>query len=333
MKKIAVAIFRSRRLLAAIVFLMLACGTPSEARCANLWISFWGGGIESYTPGQLAKSGMPTPIDLNTFGNVTGLAFDKSHNLWAVIDIDEVVRFTAKQLKDLKHDPSPTPGVIITSTSTFSDIIGCNFDHQGNLWVADVLNGSIDELSKAQLAAGSGDVTPHVVITFSGLNPDFVTFDNAGNAWVDSVVNNQIAEFSANQLTSGGSKTPKVLLSDDGSGTSLDVPGEIAFDKKGDLWVSNWPADTVVEYAKDQLTSSGNPAPMVKLSSAIFDAPWGIAFDTHGDLVVMNSYDEMIAKFTAKQLKVSGAPIPTVSVTAGAPPDTDIVQIIFGPAS
>jgi hypothetical protein len=58
---------------------------------------------------------MPTPIDLSTYTTASGLAFDKSHNLWVVAEEDEVVEFTAAQLKNLKKDPSPTPGVIITS--------------------------------------------------------------------------------------------------------------------------------------------------------------------------------------------------------------------------
>jgi hypothetical protein len=323
---------RVRIMAAAISLLMLTCGTPSHAWCANLWVALDnGGGIASYPSGQLKKSGMPTPIHLSTFANAIGLAFDKSDNLWAVIDPNQVVRFTAAQLKRLKNNPSPTPGVIITSTSKFKFIYGCNFDQHGNLWVADFTNSSIDELSKAQLAAGSGNVTPAIVITSADLDgPNFLTFDKGGNAWVDNESSDTIAEFSASQLTSGGSKSAPVLLSDDGSGTSLDAPGEVAFDKKGNLCVPNYNANTVVEYAKGQLTSSGNPAPMLKLSSAVFDGPWGAVLDSKGDLVVMNYNNGTIAKFTPKQLKASGAPVPKVSVTGT---ETQNYQIIFGPAS
>ena len=318
----------------AIALLTLAFGTPSQAWCASqkLWVAFNdGGGIESYTSKQLKKSGMPAPVEVSTFGFATGLAFDKSHNLWAVVGSTRVVEFTAAQLKNLKHDSSPTPPVIITSTSTFNDIGGCKFDQQGNLWVIDAGNDSIVELSKALLAAGSGNVTPTIILTSSDLdNPFFVTFDKAGNAWVDSEGGSKIAEFSASQLISGGSQSATVVLFDDGSGTSLDNPGEIAFDKEGNLWVPNNNSDTVVEYAKDQLTSSGNPAPMVKLNSAVFDEPLGTVFDSKGDLVVTNITNGTIAKFTPKQLKASGAPIPKVSVTGT---ETEPFQIIFGPAS
>ncbi|HEY9157960.1 hypothetical protein [Candidatus Binatus sp.] len=311
-------IFRGRRLAAAVALLMLTCAAPSHAWCANLWVSVTsglGGGIESYTPGQLAQSGTPTPIHLSTFDAATGIAFDDSHNLWAVVGGDTVVRFTPAQLKNLGRDPNPAPGVIIKSTYMFRHLYGCSFDHEGNLWVADAEKGSIDELSQAQLEAGSGNVTPRIVIASSDLvGPSFVTFDKAGNAWIDSKNGDQIAEFTAGELTSSGTKSANVLLSDDGGCTNLCSPGQIAFDQRGNLWVPNEDANTVVEFTKDQLTSSGKPTPAVTLDSAIFDAPWGAVFDTSGNLVVMNYSDGEIAKFTSQQLKVSGAPIPDVSV-------------------
>jgi hypothetical protein len=332
--KMNINIFRGRRLAAGLALLMLTCGTTSRAWCgnSNLWVSFgYADVIESYTSGQLKTSGEPTPIQMTgTYANdTTGLAFDKSHNLWAVINDVEVVRFTPAQLKDLKTNPNPVPGVIITSTSTFQNLIGCNFDKQGNLWVVDGDN-KLDELSKAQLDAGSKDVTPAIVITSSDFDfPLYVTFDKGGNAWVDNQDGDTVDEFSASQLTSGGSKSASVVLSSDGSG-SLSRPTEIAFDKKGNLWVPNYDTDTVVEFAKSQLASSGDPTPTVTLSSATFDGAWGAVFDGSGNLVVMDYTDGMIAKFTPKQLKAGGTQVPKVSVTGT---ETSTSQIIFGPAS
>jgi hypothetical protein len=321
-----------RRLGVAIALGVLICASPSRAWCAgaDLWVAAYNSSvIESYRSGQLKTSGAPSPTSVGN-SPATGLAFDKAHNLWAVLNGDEVVEYTAAQLKNLKNDSNPAPSVIITS-STFSGLIeGCNFDHQGNLWVVDYLHGSIDQFSKTQLAGSGGSLTPFVVISSGDLSaPDFVTFDAAGDAWVDNLAGG-IAEFSASQLTSGGSKPANVVLSDDGSGTSLNEPGEIAFDKKGNLWVANDGADTVVEYAKSQLGASSDSAPMVKLTSAIFDGPWGTVFDSKGDLIVMNFHNGTIAKFGAKQLKGTGAPVPEVSITGNGGGDD---QIIFGPAS
>jgi hypothetical protein len=330
-RKMNIEVIRLRRLAAAVGLFVLTCGIPSRALCGNnLWVALILDGIESYTPAQLKKSGSPTPVHLDASDRAVGIAFDKSHNLWATLFGNEVVEFTAAQLKDLKNSPSPTPAVTITANVTFQAANGCNFDSQGNLWLADSDNQSIDELSKAQLDAGSADVTPAIVITSANFDPRFVTFDKAGNLWTDNENGNSIAEFSTSQLTSGGPKAPAVVLSDDGSGTSLFQPGEIAFDKNGNLWVPNRVANTVVKYAKGQLGSSGHPTPSVKLDSAVFDEPFSEVFDSKGDLFVMNFGDGLIAKFTARQIKTSGSPVPKVSVSGSAPDD---YQIIFGPAS
>ena len=106
-------IFCLRRFAAAIALLTLACGSPSRAWCggSTLWVSLDGvaPGIASYTSKQLKKSGMPTPRALSTYDQVSGLAFDKSHNLWAVIHFDEVVKFTAAQLKNLYTNRTRRP--------------------------------------------------------------------------------------------------------------------------------------------------------------------------------------------------------------------------------
>jgi hypothetical protein len=325
--KMKVNIFSGRRVAAAIALLMLICAAPSQAWCDNLWVSFDdGGAIDLYTRGQIKTSGTPTPTQLSTFSDASGLAFDKSHNLWAVVDNQEVVKFSAAQLKKLKHNPNPTPKVVITASSTFSYIIGCGFDSHGNLWVVDGEEDSIDEISKAQLAAGSADITPAKVISSGDLDfPNFVTFDKAGNAWVDSEEDGNIAEFSLSQLTSGGSQAAAVVLN-----TSLCDPGEIAFDKNGNLWIPGYCTTNVVEFAKSQLASSGSPTPTVTLTSAIFNGPWGAAFDSKGDLVIVNYGNGTISKFTPSQLGTSGAPVPDVSIPGS---EIESYQIIFGPAS
>jgi hypothetical protein len=319
-----------RGVAAAIAFLILACGTASQAWSANLWVAYSSSDtIDSYTPKQLNHNGSPMPIELSAASAATGLAFDKHHNLWAIIDYDEVVEYSAAQLKHLKQNPSPTPVAVITSSSTFVGLYGCNFDKHGNLWVVDYNADSIYALSPAQLAAGSGDVTPAIVITSPDMDgPNFVTFDKAGNAWVDNEDNASLAEFSAAQLTSGGNKSAAVVISDDGS-SSLDDPGEIGFDSKGNLWVPNYGNNTVVKYTKSQRASSGSPTPAVTLSSSIFNGPWGLVFQGSAKLLVMNYDDSKIAKFTANQIKSSGAPTPKVKVQGQG---SSNYQIIFGPS-
>jgi len=163
--------FRWGRIGAAIALLMLTCGMASQAWCGeDLWVTFgFGGGIVRYTSKQLTKGGTPTPISLSTDSHASGLAFDKSHNLWAVTGNENVVRFTPKQLKDLKKDSSPTPGVIITAQSAFLFIVGCNFDAKGNLWVVNTQLGTLNErrLSGTRLSCYSGFDRPASIARLS----------------------------------------------------------------------------------------------------------------------------------------------------------------------
>jgi len=325
--------FRWPRIGASIALLMLICGTAANAWCEDLWVAFDGGGsIVRYTSKQLQQGGTPTPTSLSTNPKASGLAFDKSNNLWAVTGNDAVVRFTARQIKDLKKNPSPIAGVIIASETDLQDIVGCKFDAKGNLWVVDAQLASLNEISKAQLNAGSNiHLTPAIVLTSPDLNhPNFLTFDKGGNAWVSSQDSSTLVEFTASQLAAGGSQPGNVIISDDGSLTSLSQPGEPVFDKHGNLWVPNLIAPSVVEFAKSQLTSTGSPAPKVKLTGAIFDGPWGAAFAGNGDLVIMNQFDGKILEFTPNQIKATGAPVPKFSIETS---DTLNDQIIFGPPS
>ena len=102
------------------------------------------------------------------------------------------------------------------------------------------------------------------------------------------------------------------------------------FDSKGNLWVSNYLANTVVEYTAAQIATSGDPTPNVKLTSSDFNFPWGAAFDAAGNLWIADYADSKIHKFTAKQLKAGGAQKPKVSVTGSF---EGIWQMVFGPAS
>jgi sugar lactone lactonase YvrE len=320
------------RLIVALISLALTGGMPSNGWCANLWAalsSIGNGGLASYTAPQLNKSGTPTPFYLSGYKFVFGFAFDRSRNLWACVNHFEVVRYNYKQLKDLKDNSSPTPDVIITSMSSLNNIYACNFDRKGNLWVADIENNTLNEISKQQLTAGSGDITPVTIITLEGISiPTFIAFDRADNAWIADGGNSQLAEFSASELETGGTKSAAILLSDDGSGTSLSRPGQIVFDGRGNLWVPNFSSNTVIEYARADLAHSGSPMPRVKLNSAIFNEPIGAAFDGLGELVITNAYDGTISKFRANQLRASGAPTPKVVATGSDLP----VLIAFGPS-
>lgn len=322
---------RLRRLAAVIALLVLACGAPSRAWCKaaeSLWGTVKDGAkVIELTPSDLASSGAPTPVVLDSaaLDYPLGLAFDKSKNLWVTDDGDLVVEFTESQLENLGTVSNPTPNATI-GISSISEILGCTFDKHGNLWLIDSGSSGVDELTHAQLNAGSNaNITPNVTITSSALEePSFGVFDKSGNLWVSSPDNSQVVKFGKSQLGSSGTKTPEVIL----SGSGLNEPEELAFDSKGNLWVENYLSNTVVKFGKSQLKKSGNPTPEVTLSgSAIFE-PNGLAINNAGSLWFSEYDNGDISEFTSMQLKTSGTPTPPVVLTGFLPLSW---QMTFGP--
>ena len=292
-----------------------------------------GDDVGEILPQQLLKSGVPTRVKIFepalTFA--TGVAFD-SGDLWVTTQDNHVFEFNHQQLENLSQDPTPTPAAGITSPA-FEFILGCTFDAHGNLWILDSKFDGIHELSKDQLAAGSGDITPAVNLTSTSLaSPAFATFDSGGNLWISSEGNDRLEKFTTGQIAIGGSITPAIII----SGPSLSGPGELQFDKAGNLWVTNAVNSTVVAFGKDQLTASGSPTAAVVLSSTSvggvnsIDVPWGLAFDPTGNLWVYNYNNASISEFTSNELKASGDPKPPVFLT-GLPLYAG--ELTFGPPS
>lgn len=313
-----------------------------SAAAVSLWLQDIGH-IDEISPSQLKHSGMVTPTMLKSFNgdlnHAIGLCFDKSKNLW-VTDFDNAVfEFTAAQLSQLMTTANPQPVVTITSSSTFTEIFGCAFDSNSNLWVVDGGGKGVHEISNAQLNAGSGDITPVINITaLSTLNfPTYAVFDSPGNLWITSANNSKVAEFSASQLGSSGDKTPAVVLSDNGSG-SLKDPGQAAFDRQGNLWVALFFTSQVVKFKQADLAVSGSPTPQVTLTAATVNGigslagPTDLLFDGKGALWVANNgtggNHGAIVKFLPGELRKSGSPVPRVLLQAGL---TDTGQMTFGP--
>jgi DNA-binding beta-propeller fold protein YncE len=255
-----------------------------------------------------------------------GIAFDKSGNEWVTVGSTDVQEFTAAQLKVLAKTPAPAPHTVITSSS-WTDLFGCNFDKNGDLWLADE-HGALDELSHAQLAAGSDDVSPARNITSSSFkSPIFLAFDKDGDLWVSDEDAYEIFEFTPAELKAGGILTPNITISG-----HLADPGELAFDADGNLWVANYASSSVVEFAKSSIATSGSPTPQVVLSSTSdsLAGAWGLAFDGSGDLWIANYAAGTIVEFDPGQITSSGSPTPIVTVPQGL--TAQAYQITFGPS-
>ena len=238
-----------------------------------------------------------------------------SGGLWvsSAVNPSTIVEYTAPQLA-----ASTTAAATTTIATVSSSAFGEAFDGRGNLWISGYQGNTLMEYAAAQLAAG-GTPTAAVTLTASSgslSGPLGIAFDSSGNLWVANAGASTVVEFSAGQLAAGGSPSPIITIG--ASAGSLNFPSALAFDGKGDLWVANDMANSVVEFTATQLATSGAPTPVVTLTaaSASIAGPLGIALDASGNLWVSNSIAPFsVVKFAASRLVASGAPTPAVVLT------------------
>ena len=208
-----------------------------------------------------------------------------------------------------------TPGDNMSGEGTFAAAV----DHSGNLWVAEV-NQTVVEYTSGQLGA-SGNPSPAVTLTTNHGTlslPSALAFDAGGNLWV---ANNgggiggggkTVVEFTRNQLAVSGNPIPAVTLGN--NGISIENPSGLAFDRSGNLWITN--EGSIDEFSVPQLATSGNPLPAVELLYGVGNSKTasGLAFDHEGNLWVTAAAAGNVDEFTSAQLLTSGSPTPAVTL-------------------
>jgi ligand-binding sensor domain-containing protein len=234
----------------------------------NLWVANENtSDLFELTKGQLA---MPNPVPAVTIfaesgalANPFGMAFDPSGNLWVVSNAwSKVYEYTKSQLAS---SAAPTPAATISDfpVAPLSDA----FDASGDLWVS--TDTSVVEFSKADLT--TTDPAPTVTISSSGGAQ--LVFDSSGDLWIvtgggpycfGTPCTNEVLEFTKGQLSTSGSPTPAVTISSTKAGPTGSIygPYSLAFTSSGDLWVENFDGNTIVEFGKQQLSTSGSPTPV-----------------------------------------------------------------------
>jgi hypothetical protein len=261
----------------------------------NLWVTncvdntIGAGTIAEYTAhqvSQFSRNPDPDPAVLltddgtfNIFDCPYGEAFDSSGNLWVSNRFgSNVVEFTPDQLA--------TGGAAIPETTIFSANFGApeglQFDASGTLWIADIAVSQIFGFKAATLAAveGTDTIIPPDIINSSAsiIGPTDVIVESSGDQWVANFGGNNLLQFAAADVAASGSPAPITTISAtsvttaSGVALSLDSPQGLAFDKKGNLWVSNALSDnagSIAEFTPAQIASDGSPNPAVFLDSDV----------------------------------------------------------------
>jgi sugar lactone lactonase YvrE len=306
-----------------------------------LWVAdAFEGTVVEFLSTQVAAGGNQTPHLTNASASLSvpaGIAFDTKGDLW----VDDqgapsLNEFTHKELTKLSTDDDPIP------TTRFAPLPAllpefAVFSTTGNLWIADAFHtlNHVIEFKASSLKLGfPPNRSADVILGNAQFNGPIGVIFHAGDLWVSSSGSDtnqvfKIFKYLPSGLNAKG--VPAVILTPD-VGNSLDGPIGMAFDSKGNLWVANGFANTVVEFAAKSIKTTGAPTPVVTIGSngGSLDSPAGLAFDSSGDLAVSNRGNNTIAFFHKSLLAASGSPTPSALLQSSAL--SSPFQIVFGPS-
>lgn len=306
----------------------------------------FGGGdskIGGFTPGQIAASNANVPnIILDLVADfpvatttITSALVDLLGNLWVTgFSSNALTAAVIKKYKlsDILSSGTPTPSVsiVLTPPASVSNTTTA-FDKQNNLWILYGKGGTfgVATLQKFNQSTyqNSGSPTPDITITLfnpgavlpATANTEGIAFDAEGNLWVGVGATNGATQggmlmFTQAQLNvTNTAILPSVFWSGSnfpGGGGNNAVSG-ICFGPTGLLWVASYSGNKISAY-DPRSPSSGNPAPLIVLTSTTFNGPIWVCFDTAGNLWACNDNNSLIYRIPAASLAASGAVVPDV---------------------
>jgi sugar lactone lactonase YvrE len=158
-------------------------------------------------------------------------------------------------------------GVVTTFASGFNAPAGMTFDSAGNLFVADAGDGSVREITQAGTVSNFATGFNH---------PDALAFDAEGNLYVASFNSNSVLKV-----------TPAGVVSTFASG--FNEPDGLAFDSTGNLYVAS---------AGNGTLKKVSPAGQASTYAAGFNNPDGLALDSHGNLYVASAGNGTVSEVT-----------------------------------
>lgn len=306
----------------------------------TLWITNFisqlagGNKLLGFTPGQLVASNSNAPeivIDLNPspspgpqLENPIQLACDAYGNVWLMMIAGggtpwRVLKF---ELSDILQSGTVAPRTTLQNAlsaglpQAIDHCTGIAFDKDNNLWIAGrntaTSRGIVQKIpSSVTSREGSFLVVPPVSLQCgAGVWFDLeksICFDGSGNLWLSGYQFPSVSKVPlAQQLVTDLALVPSVRW----SGANFSGPEGIAHGPTGLLWMADYNTNSIKAFDPQEVT--GNPAPLITITSASITGPYNVTFDGDGNMWVLNYNNWDLLKFAAADILVTGAPVPTV---------------------
>jgi len=277
--------------------------------------------------GDLATGG--TVHDSPTSGTLyspDGIAFDSAGNLWIVdTGFNRILKFsppfsTAENASLVLGQANFTSTAAALSQQGLDQPYGIAFDKGGNMWVSDTNNNRIVEYpapfrdgEQASTVIGSPSFNKGVYPTSASslAAPYGIMFDKDGNLWTVDYYDNRILEYKP--PFASGMNASLVLGQYDFTGNSggttrntLNLPSNIAFDIKGDLWATDSLNNRVLEFPYPFSTAENASLVLGQkdfvstyagISNDSLNTPYGITFDQQGNMWVADGNNARVLEY------------------------------------
>lgn len=255
-----------------------------------------------------------------------GIAFDKSGNLWIVdTGFNRLLEFFPpftngeKATLVLGQDDFVSTNPALSATG-LDQPYGITFDNDGNMWVADTNNNRIVEYKMpftngeaVSLVIGYPSFDKGVYPTTAGslAAPYGLAFDKSGNLWAVDYYNNRILEYVPpfkNQMNASLviGQSDLTSNSDGTTANRLNLPSAIAFDEKGNLWMTDSLNNRVLEFSYpfsiDQsatlvIGQENFTTNFLGVTDNSMNTPYGIIFDKDGNLWVTDGNNARVLEY------------------------------------
>ena len=268
-------------------------------------------GVVTTFAGKLGVSGSANATGTNaTFNTPCGLAFDAGGNLYVSDTGNNVIRKIAPAGAVTTFAGATGSGGFLDGASgsaLFNSPLGIIIATNGAVFVADGGNHCIRKISGGNVTTFAGSPQVWGSADGSGTNAQFngpcgLKFDARGILFVSDANNNTIRKISTNGIvtTFAGAAGKDGSADGDLSTARFRSPAELAFDRKGNLFVADSFNQTIRKISTNGIVSTVCGAAGISGTASgtngvgkLFN-PYGLAVAADGTLVVADTYNELV---------------------------------------